>query len=84
MTPVLVVGTNEEAMAIAGQLQANPRAGIGIAGFVDTTGVEAGEELLPNTLVVGNIAAIEHLVMQFGIQEIIVAGTAISRKDMRC
>lgn len=82
MTPVLVVGTNEEAMAIAGQLQTNPRAGIGIAGFVDTTGIEAGEELLPNTPVVGSIAAIEHLVMQFGIQEIIVASTAISREDL--
>ena len=82
MTPVLVVGTNEEAMAIAEQLQSNPRAGIGIAGFVSNNGEDLGEELLPQTPVVGQVSAIRQLVMQYGIQEIIVASTALSREEL--
>ena len=82
MTPVLVVGTNEEAMAIAEQLQSNPRAGIGIAGFVSNNGKDMGEELLPQTPVVGQVSAIRQLVMQYGIQEIIVASTALTREEL--
>lgn len=82
MTPVLVVGTNEEAMAIAEQLDSNPRAGIGIAGFVDCASGHVGQELLPGVQVVGSMPAIEQLVMQYGVQEIIVASTAISREEL--
>ena len=35
MTPVLVVGANEEGLAIAQQLADNPKAGIKIAGLID-------------------------------------------------
>ncbi len=82
MTPVLMVGTNEEAMAIAEQLQSNPRAGIGIAGFVSNNGEDLGEELLPQTPVLGQVSAIRQLVMQYGIQEIIVASTALTREEL--
>ncbi len=82
MTPVLVVGTNEEAMAIAEQLQSNPRAGIGIAGFICNNGENFGKELLPQVPVLGGVSAIKQLVMQYGIQEIIVASTAITREDL--
>ena len=82
MTPVLVIGTNEEAVAIADQLQNNPRAGIGIAGFVCTDNKNVGEDLLPETPVVGNILTIKQLILQYGVREIIVAATAVSRNDL--
>lgn len=82
MTPVLMVGTNEEAMAIAEQLQSNPRAGIGIAGFVCNGSKEIGKELLPQIFVLGHVKAIEQLVMQYGIRDIIVASTAVSRENL--
>lgn len=81
LTSVLIIGANEEGQAIAEQLQANRRAGVWIAGFVDES-LEVGSEPLPHTPVIGSINSIAMAVRQHGIQEIIIASTALPREKL--
>lgn len=81
LTSVLIIGANEEGQAIAEQLQSNRRAGIWIAGFVDDT-LEPGSEPLPHTPVVGSVDSLRMTVRQYGIQEIIIASTALPRQKL--
>jgi exopolysaccharide biosynthesis polyprenyl glycosylphosphotransferase len=81
LTTVLVVGANEEGQAIAEQLQANRKSGIWIAGFADDE-LARGSQLLPGTPVLGPINSVDMLVRQHGIQEIIIASTALSREKL--
>lgn len=81
LTTVLVVGANEEGQAIAEQLQANPKAGIWIAGFADDE-LARGSQLLPGIPVLGSVDSVATLVRHHGIQEIIVASTALSREKL--
>lgn len=81
LTAVLVVGANEEGQAIAEQLQANRKAGVWIAGFADDE-LARGSQLLPGAPVLGSIDSVAALVSQHGIQEIIVASTALSREKL--
>jgi exopolysaccharide biosynthesis polyprenyl glycosylphosphotransferase len=81
LTTVLVVGANEEGQAIAAQLRENPKAGIRIAGFADDQW-SRGSQPLPGKLVLGSVDAVASLVRQHGIQEIIVASTALSREQL--
>ncbi len=81
LTTVLIVGANGEGQAIATQLQANRRAGIWIAGFADDE-LKQGDELLPNTHVLGSVDSIDTLVRHYGVQEIIISATALSREKL--
>jgi exopolysaccharide biosynthesis polyprenyl glycosylphosphotransferase len=81
MTTVLVVGANEEGQAIANQLWEDPKAGIWIAGFADDRW-SYGSQPLPGKRVLGPVDAVTSLVRQHGIQEIIVASTAVSREQL--
>jgi exopolysaccharide biosynthesis polyprenyl glycosylphosphotransferase len=81
LTTALIIGANEEGLAIAEQLQANPRAGIWLAGFADDE-LGAGSELLPGVPVLGSLDTLAMLVRQHGIQEIIVASTALPRAKL--
>jgi exopolysaccharide biosynthesis polyprenyl glycosylphosphotransferase len=81
LTTVLVVGANEEGEAIASQLQANPKVGISVAGFADDQRPR-GSELLPGMPVLGPVSSVATLVRQHGIQEIVVASTALSRGQL--
>jgi exopolysaccharide biosynthesis polyprenyl glycosylphosphotransferase len=81
LTTVLIVGGNEEGQAIAAQLLASPTAGIWIAGFVDDQ-LTRGSQLLSGMRVLGPLDSVATLVHQHGIQEIIVASTALSREQL--
>jgi exopolysaccharide biosynthesis polyprenyl glycosylphosphotransferase len=81
LTTALVVGANEEGQAIAEQLRANRKAGVWIAGFADDE-LARGSQLLPGAPVLGSIDSVADLVTQHGIQEIIVASTALSREKL--
>jgi exopolysaccharide biosynthesis polyprenyl glycosylphosphotransferase len=80
-TMVLIVGANEEGQAIAQQLQSNPKAGIWVVGFADD---EPGSrhELPEGMPILGSVDSIPTLTRQYGIQEIIVASTALSREKL--
>jgi exopolysaccharide biosynthesis polyprenyl glycosylphosphotransferase len=81
LTAALIIGANEEGLAIAEQLQANPKAGVWLAGFADDE-LGPGSELLPSVPVLGSVDAVGTLVRQHGIQEIIVSSTALSREKL--
>lgn len=81
LTAALIIGANEEGLAIAEQLQANPKAGVWLAGFADDE-LGPGSELLPHVPVLGSVDSIGLLVRQHGIQEIIVASTALPREKL--
>lgn len=81
LTAALIIGANEEGLAIAEQLQANPKAGVWLAGFADDE-LGPGSELLPHVPVLGSVDTIGSLVRQHGIQEIIVASTALPREKL--
>jgi len=81
LTTVLMVGANEEGQAIAEQLRTNRKAGVWIAGFVDDE-LALGSQTLPGVPVLGSIDSVAALVRQHGIQEIIVASTALSREKL--
>lgn len=81
LTSVLVVGANEEGQAIAEQLQSNRKAGVWIAGFADDE-LAHGSQLLPGIPVLGSVDSVPRLVRQHGIQEIVVASTALPREQL--
>lgn len=78
---VLIIGANEESLAIASQLHTNRKAGVWIAGVVDDT-LEPGSELLPKVPVLGPMDFIESMVEYLQVHEIIVATTAVPREKL--
>ncbi|MFC1975542.1 sugar transferase [Chloroflexota bacterium] len=81
LTMVLVVGANEEGRAIAQQLQINRKAGIRVIGFADDEH-KSDDSALNGIPVLGSINSVSELARQYGIQEIIVASTALSREQL--
>jgi exopolysaccharide biosynthesis polyprenyl glycosylphosphotransferase len=76
-TRALVVGANEEGQAIAEQLQLNRKLGICVAGFADDRSAHSSRP--PSGVpILGEIDTVPGLVEKHGIQEIIVASTALS------
>jgi FlaA1/EpsC-like NDP-sugar epimerase len=81
VTPTLIVGANEEALAIAEQIMATPQAGLRLIGFVDDQRHD-GEEVMPGLRIVASSASIRELVERNGVEELIVATTALSREQL--
>ena len=81
LTRVLIIGANNEAVAVAKQLNANPRTGISIVGFV-ADDKELGSELLPGIPLVGSFSSVSALVKKYDIQEVIVSATALPRERL--
>ncbi len=85
VTPAIIVGTNAEARSIAPQLCATLFSGLIVLGFVET---EAGEESevgaqsflgLP---ILGTVEELPAIVKAHGVEEVIVAPTALSREQL--
>lgn len=81
MSRVLIIGANEEGQAIAQQFQSNPKAGVKVIGFVDN---ELKEDIEPHTEipVVGNVDSIVRAVDVNHVDEVIIASTALSRRQL--
>jgi len=80
VTMVLVVGANEDGRAIANQLQSNPKSGVRVIGFADTTCEE--NAVVDGIPVLGSVDNLSHLVEQYGVQEIVVASTSLKREQL--
>ena len=78
LTRALVVGTNEEARAVAAQIRENPASGLCIVGFVGEH-LPVGEHILDDLNLVGGDADLPALIKELNIHEVIIAPTAISR-----
>jgi len=81
LTPMLIVGADEEGKAIAEQLTGNPTAGVGLIGFVDDD-LPTGTEVLPGLPVLGSTHVLRPLVHLLGVQELTVSASALSREQL--
>ncbi len=79
--PMLIVGANEEGLAMAQQFQATPTSGVKIVGFVDDS-LAPGTEVFDGVRVLGPILWLESLVRRHGVSEILVATTGVSRRQL--
>lgn len=84
VTPTLIVGTNAEAISLAGQLRNSLHSGLIVLGFIDETPSSEADHR-PRTLlglpVLGSLDKLEQIVQQRGAEEIIIATTALSREQ---
>ena len=81
LSPAIIVGANEEGRALAEQLQHWPTSGLYLAGCVGVEG-PLGEGTTAGCRNLGQLADLETLVAEYGVEELIVAPTALSREQL--
>lgn len=79
--PALIIGANEEGKGLAEQLQHWPTSGLQLIGFVDDT-LRPGTEVLNGLRVLGPVRELEALVRKHGVEELVVANTALPRPTL--
>lgn len=81
LSPALIVGANEEGQSLAQQLIGWETSGLHVLGFVD-------DHLKPGTPVhgqlqcLGHTQQLDHFIGRFGIEEIVIATSALTRIEM--
>ena len=81
LTPAVIVGANEEALALSKDLADWKSSGVFVYGFVSSaSGADAVED--SKIPVVGSIENIRTVIKQLGAEDVIVAITAVSREEM--
>lgn len=81
LSPALIVGANAEGRALAEHLQQWSTSGLQIAGVVDST-LPPGTSLVNGLAVRGGLDQLEQLVDELGIEELIIAPTALVREEL--
>ena len=76
----VIVGANEEGKALAEQILGDRGCGTQIAGFVDNA-LEPGTEVVGGLRVLGRVSALESLVRNQRVQDVVVATTALTRDE---
>lgn len=80
LSPAIIVGANDEGLSLAQQLLSWKSSGIHLVGFIDKK-VKKGTVLLHHLTSLGNSEDLEDIVEKYGIEEIILASSAISSRD---
>jgi len=81
LSPTLIIGANNEGIALARQLQQWSTSGLYLTGFIDTK-LPMNHLVLNGYSVVGNLDDLERLIGSDKIEEVVVAPTAISREQL--
>ncbi|MEX0789004.1 MAG: sugar transferase [Anaerolineales bacterium] len=81
MARSLIVGANAEASALAEQLLRWRTSGLELVGFVDGE-QDPGMKLPQNLRVVGALGDLDRLIVEHGVEELILASSALSREAM--
>jgi exopolysaccharide biosynthesis polyprenyl glycosylphosphotransferase len=81
VTPVLIIGANEEGRAIAAHLRESPAAGARVVGFLDDR-VDEGREIAPGLRVLGMIDDAPMWIKRHHVSEMIVAASALTRAEL--
>jgi len=81
LAPALIVGSNGEAQALAEQLLGWQTSGLNLLGFVDDE-TPPGRRVLRNLYALGSFETLPALVTKYGVEELILAGTALSRRQL--
>lgn len=81
LSPAIIVGANDEGIALASQLQETATSGLYIAGFIDKS--------LPNNVKVfnsfyslGNLKELPTIIKKNKIEEVIIAPTSLTREEL--
>jgi exopolysaccharide biosynthesis polyprenyl glycosylphosphotransferase len=75
-TAVLIVGANEEGIAIAQQFRANPKEGVSVVAFVDDQ-LNPGSEPIPGIPVLASTRHLDVMVKYLDIHEMIITANTI-------
>jgi exopolysaccharide biosynthesis polyprenyl glycosylphosphotransferase len=81
LSRALIVGANAEARLLAEQLLRWRTSGLDLVGFVDGEEV-AGSEPVPGLRVIGSIGHLDALMSRYGVEELILASSALTRENM--
>jgi len=81
LSRALVIGANDEARAMGEQLASWHTSGLELVGFVDPRGASAGR-VVRGLFVLGDLEAVDGLVARFGVEELIIATSALSRDEL--
>ena len=74
------MGANREGRSLAEQLLAWKTSGLHVVGFVDEK-APAGTPLFRNLVALGTVEQLDKIIHQYGVEEIILAASAISSRD---
>jgi exopolysaccharide biosynthesis polyprenyl glycosylphosphotransferase len=81
VTPTVIVGANEEGIALAEQLLSDAAAGARLVGFVDPS-LPPGSAVAHGLHVIGDFWQIDELVRRSGVRQVLVAASALSRDQL--
>ena len=81
VTPILLIGANEEGRAIAEHFHEAPIAGMRAVGFLDDR-ADVGREVVPGVRVVGMIDDAAECIKRYGVKDILIVASALSRAEL--
>jgi exopolysaccharide biosynthesis polyprenyl glycosylphosphotransferase len=81
LTPALIVGTNQEAVALASDLSNWQTSGLRLIGFVSSA-PRAAMGMSSKLPVLGTTGEIRRVIEEHGIEDLVVAITALNREDL--
>jgi exopolysaccharide biosynthesis polyprenyl glycosylphosphotransferase len=76
----VIVGANNEGISLANQLQSWKTSGFHVVGFVDEK-LPAGTQVGQGLYTLGKVDHLDRIIRQHGIEELILASSAISSRD---
>lgn len=83
IVPTVIVGTNQEAVALADQLRNSAGSGMEITGFIDVSGTDRyiGDQIhgIP---ILGNLAQLPEILAGQHVEEVVVATTAVDGEQL--
>ena len=78
LTPAVIVGTNREAMTLSHDLADATNSGLCLIGFVSTRASTKGD----HSSTLGPVSEVRSLIERYGIEDVVVAITALSREEL--
>jgi exopolysaccharide biosynthesis polyprenyl glycosylphosphotransferase len=81
LSPVVIAGANPEGIALAEQLDEWAASGMRLVGFVDDE-LPAGSRVYNRLTVLGSFDALEQVVAQYGVEELVVATGSVPRERL--
>lgn len=76
----IIIGANNEGLSLAAQLMRWQTSGLQVLGFVDKK-IPAGRVVYQNLTVLGNVDQLDDLIERYGVEELILASSAVSSRD---
>jgi len=80
LSPTVIIGANREGISLAHQLLAWKTSGLQVIGFVDKK-LPAHTPVWHNLAILGSVDQLESIVQEHGIEEIVLASSAVSVRD---